>query len=103
MHGQPSFNRVEEQAVIGLAADEYLFGLALLDLTSETERWGSLSCKRLKETTYNLGGTGINLCAPKFNLNFMKKSFIYMCAQLWNGLPLGVKLASNVNLFKNLL
>ena len=26
-----------------------------------------------------------------------------MCAQLWNGLPLGVKLASNVDLFKNLL
>ena len=28
-----------------------------------------------------LRGTGINLCAPKFNLNFMKKIFyLYVCA-----------------------
>ena len=26
-----------------------------------------------------------------------------MCAQLWNGLPLSVNLASNTNLFKNFL
>ena len=45
----------------------------------------------------------INLCAHKFNLNLMKKSFTYMSVQLWNGLPVSVKLASNVNLFKNLL
>ena len=56
-----------------------------------------------RATMYNLRGTGINLCAPKFNLNFMKKSFTYMCAQLWNGLPTSVKLANNVNLFKKLL
>lgn len=56
-----------------------------------------------RETMYNLRGTGINLCAPRFNLNFMKKSFTYMCAQLWNGLPTSVKLANDINLFKKLL
>lgn len=56
-----------------------------------------------RETMDNLRGTGINLCAPKFNLNFMKKSFTYMCAQLWNGLPTSVKLANDINLFKKLL
>ena len=54
----------------------------------------------IRETSYNLRGNGGNLCVPKFNLNFMRNSFTYKCAQLWNKLPEDVKLADNVNIFK---
>ena len=54
------------------------------------------------ETSYNLSGNGVNLCVPKFNLNFMRNSFTYNSAQLWNKLPEDVKLA-NVNVFKSKL
>ena len=55
----------------------------------------------IRETSYNLRGNGVNLCVPKFNLNFMRNSFTYKCAQLWNKLPKDVKLADNVNIFKS--
>ena len=45
----------------------------------------------------------VNLCVPKFNLNFMRNSFTYKCAQLWKKLPEDVKLADNVNIFKSKL
>ena len=48
-------------------------------------------------------GNGVNLCVPKFNLNFMRNSFTYKCAQLRNKLPEDVKLADNVNIFKSQL
>ena len=35
----------------------------------------------IRETSYNLRGNGVNLCVPKFNLNFMRNSFTYKCAQ----------------------
>ena len=56
-----------------------------------------------RETSYNLRGNGVNLCVPKFNLNFMRNSFTYKCAQLRNKLPEDVKLADNVNIFKSKL
>ena len=37
------------------------------------------------------------------SLNFMRNSFTYKCAQLWNKLPEDVKLADNVNIFKSKL
>ena len=55
-----------------------------------------------RETSYSLRGNGVNLCVPKFNLNFMRNSFNYKCAQLWNKLS-DVKLADNVNIFKSKL
>ena len=51
----------------------------------------------IREASYNLRGNGVNLCVPKFNLNFIK------CAQLWNKLPEDVKLADNANIFKSKL
>ena len=57
----------------------------------------------IRETSYNLRENGVNLCVPKFNLNFMTTSFTYKCAQLWNKLPEDVKLADNVNFFKSKL
>ena len=58
----------------------------------------------IRETSYTLRGNGVNLCVPKFNLNFyMRNSFTYKCAQLWNKLPKDVKLADNVNIFKSKL
>ena len=56
----------------------------------------------MRETSYNLRGNGVNLCVPKFNLNFMRNSSTYKCAQLWNKLS-DVKLADNVNIFKSKL
>ena len=57
----------------------------------------------IRETSYNLRGNGVNLCVPKFNLNFMRNSFTYKCAQLRNKRPADVKLADNVNIFKSKL
>ena len=57
----------------------------------------------IRETSYNLRGNGVNLCVPKFNLNFMRNSFTYKCAQLWKKLPEDVKLADSVNIFKSKL
>ena len=53
----------------------------------------------IRETSCNLRVNVVNLCVPKFNLNFTRNSFTYKCAQLWNKLPEGVKLADNVNIF----
>ena len=57
----------------------------------------------IRQTSYNLRGNGVNLCVPKFNLNFMRNYFTYKCAQLWNKLPEDVKLAGNVSIFKSKL
>ena len=51
----------------------------------------------IRETSYSLRENGVNLCVPKFNLNFMRISFIFKCAQLWNRPLEDVKLADNVN------
>ena len=51
----------------------------------------------IRETSYSLRGNGVNLCVLKFNLNFMRNSFTYKCAQLWNKRSEDVKLADNVN------
>ena len=45
----------------------------------------------------------MNLCVPKSNLNFMRNSFTYKSAQLWNKLPEDVKLADDVDVFKSKL
>ena len=55
----------------------------------------------IRETSYKLRGNGVNLCLLKFNLNFMRNSFTYKCAQLWNKRSEDVKLADNVNIFKS--
>ena len=57
----------------------------------------------IRETSYNLRGSGVNLCVPKINLKFMRNSFTYKCAQLWNKLSEDVKLPDNVNIFKSKL
>ena len=38
----------------------------------------------VRKTQYNRRGSGVNLCAPQLILKSMKKSFTYICAQLWN-------------------
>ena len=40
---------------------------------------------------------------PKFNLAFMRNSFTYKCAQLWNKFPEEAKAADNVNILKSKL
>ena len=57
----------------------------------------------IRETSYNLRGNGVNLCVPKFSLNFMRNYFTYKCAQLCNKLPEDVKLADAVHFFKSKL
>ena len=57
----------------------------------------------IRETSYNSREKGVNLCIPKFNLNFVRNSFTYKGAQLWNKISEDVKLADNVNIFKSKL
>ena len=57
----------------------------------------------IRETSYNLRGNDVNLCVPKFNLNFMRNSFNDKYAQQWNKFPEDVKLADNVNILKSKL
>ena len=57
----------------------------------------------IRETSYNLKGNGVNLCVPKFSLNFMRNYFTYKCTQLCNKLPEDVKLADAVHFFKSKL
>ena len=40
---------------------------------------------------------------PKFNLAFMRNSFTYKCAQLWNKFPEEAKATDNVNILKSKL
>ena len=57
----------------------------------------------IRETSYKSRRKGVNLCIPKFNLNFVRNSFTYKSAQLWNKISEDVKLADNVNIFKSKL
>ena len=39
-----------------------------------------------KDSTYNLRGSVVNRSMPRFNLNWMKNSFTYQVAKIWNSL-----------------
>ena len=49
---------------------------------------------------YNLRGSNVNVILPKPKTNFLKKSFKFSGAKLWNNLPLNTKLQNTLLSFK---
>ena len=49
---------------------------------------------------YFLRGSGVNLSLPKPNTDYMKKSFKFSGAKLWNSLPVQLKLLPTLSTFK---
>ena len=54
----------------------------------------------LKELFTRVNESQANCNLPKLKRNFIKKSFKYSGAKLWNSLPIEAKLATSENLFK---
>ena len=52
---------------------------------------------------YDLRGGGTRLKLPPFNLEYQHKSFSYICARLWNGIPVKVREARDLPSFKRAL
>ena len=49
---------------------------------------------------YDLRGGGSRLKLPPFNLECLHKSFSYICASLWNGIPvMAFYLVNNLGIF----
>ena len=44
-----------------------------------------------EDSTYNLRGSGVNLSMPRFNIKWMKNSFTYQAAKIWNSRESDVK------------
>ena len=98
-------NNAKTQAV-PIGPCKYDFDLTLILLFKYIRNIGPKYIRdyfSIRETSDNLKGNGVNLCIPKFHLNFMRNTFTYNCAQLWNKLPEDVKLADDVNIFKSKL
>ena len=51
----------------------------------------SLLCNRTSYIRDNLRGIGVNLSIPRFNLKWMKNSFTYQAAKIWNSLESDVR------------
>ena len=49
---------------------------------------------------YNLRGSNVNVILPKPKTDFLKKSFKFSGAKLWNNLPLNTKLQNTFLSFK---
>jgi hypothetical protein len=54
-------------------------------------------------TNYNLRNSDINLSVPKPRTEYLKKSFGYTGAVLWNSLPTRAKQTESLSSFKNLI
>ena len=63
----------------------------------------SLIWRNTRQTNYDLRSSLTDLTLPKPNREFLKKSFNYSGAKLWNSLPLDAKVAESVNQFENII
>ncbi len=63
----------------------------------------SLIWRNTRQTNYDLRSSLTDLTLPKPNREFLKKSFNYSGAKLWNSLPLDAKVAESVYQFKNII
>ena len=59
-----------------------------------------LFCRTNQVHDYNLRNSDLNLVLPKPKINFLRKSFSYSGAVLWNSLPRNVRLAQSLFGFK---
>ena len=53
--------------------------------------------------SYHLRNTENTLVLPQPRTDYLKKSFSYMGAQLWNSLPIELRQATSLNAFKTKL
>ena len=63
----------------------------------------SLIKRNIRQTNYHLRNSQTDLALPKPKREFLKKSFNYSGAKLWNSLPPNAKLASSVHSFMNII
>ena len=63
----------------------------------------SLIWRNTRQTNYDLRSSLTDLTFPKQKREFLKKSFNYSGAKLWNSLPLDAKVAESVYQFKNII
>ena len=63
----------------------------------------SLIWRNTRQTNYDLRSSLTDLTLPKPNREFLKKSFNYSGAKLWNSLPLDAKVAESVYQFRNII
>ena len=56
--------------------------------------------RNISQNNYNLRNSQTDLSLPKPNREFLKRSFKYSGAYLWNNLPLEAKQAHSISLFK---
>ena len=63
----------------------------------------SLVKRNIRQTDYDLRNSQTDLVLPKPKREFLKKSFNYSGAKLWNSLPPNAKLASSVHSFMNII
>jgi len=54
----------------------------------------------LRHTNYNLRNSDIKLALPKPRTNYLKRSFSYSGAKLWNDLPQSIRSISSLGQFK---
>ncbi len=57
----------------------------------------------VRGTGYNLKNSEIKLNLPKPRTNYLKRSFCYNGALLWNSLPQNMRMLSSLSLFNDLL
>ena len=64
---------------------------------------GSFVRREMDQTNYHLRNTATDLSLPKPKREFLKKSFKYSGAMLWNQLPVEGKLAESLQSFKSVV
>ena len=64
---------------------------------------GSLILRNTRQTNYDLRNSLTDLTLPKPKGEYLKKSFNYSGAKLWNSLPFDAKVAESVSQFKNII
>jgi hypothetical protein len=61
----------------------------------------SFTSRNILLNNYNLRNSQTDLTLPKPNREFLKRSFKYSGAYLWNNLPLEAKQAQSIYIFKS--
>ena len=77
--------------------DTYYILRTILGLSKSTEY------SHLLNVNYDLRCGGSQLKLPPFHLECLHKSFSYVCARLWNGIPVRMREAKDLPSFKHAL
>ena len=75
----------------------------LNDHTAPSLRGSFVRGEIINQTNYHLQNTATDQTLPKPKREFLKKSFKYSSAVLWNQLPIEGKLAKSIHSFKSIV